>query len=120
MHTPLLLRRSGLDSPHIGRHLTLHPAVRIGALFDEAVDGWDGALQSVYTDHFLEDGIWLNGVYSAVNVLAAEMGVAGHSIKMARNRGMKKLKAALRKLGYPLPFSRSNRGSDQELSETRA
>lgn len=71
MHTPLLLRRSGLDSVHIGRHLTLHPAVRIGALFDEPVDGWDGALQSVYTDHFLGDGIWLNGVYSAVNVLAA-------------------------------------------------
>lgn len=71
MHTPILLRKSGLDSVHIGRHLTLHPAVRIGALFDEAVDGWDGALQSVYTDHFLGDGIWLNGVYSAVNVLAA-------------------------------------------------
>jgi hypothetical protein len=66
-----LLRRSGLDSPHIGRHLTLHPAVRIGALFDERVDGWDGALQSVYTDHFLAEGIWLNGVYSAVNILAA-------------------------------------------------
>jgi choline dehydrogenase-like flavoprotein len=71
MHTPILLRKSGLDSPHIGRHLTLHPAVRIGALFDEAVDGWDGALQSVYSDHYWNEGIWLNGVYSAVNVLAA-------------------------------------------------
>lgn len=71
MHTPILLRKSGLDSVHIGRHLTLHPAVRIGALFDEAVDGWDGALQSVYSDHYWNEGIWLNGVYSAVNVLAA-------------------------------------------------
>ncbi len=71
LHTPLLLRKSGLDSRHIGRHLTLHPAVRVGALFDEPVDGWDGALQSVYSDHFLSKGIWLNGVYSAVNVLAA-------------------------------------------------
>lgn len=71
MHTPILLRKSGLDSVHVGRHLTLHPAVRIGALFDEEVDGWDGALQSVYTDHYLSEGIWLNGVYSAVNVLAA-------------------------------------------------
>ncbi|HSO35410.1 MAG TPA: GMC family oxidoreductase N-terminal domain-containing protein, partial [Labilithrix sp.] len=71
MHTPILLRRSGLSSPHIGRHLTLHPAVRIGALFDEEVDGWDGALQSVYTDHYTSEGIWINGVYSAVNVLAA-------------------------------------------------
>jgi choline dehydrogenase-like flavoprotein len=71
MHTPVLLRRSGLDSKHIGRHLTLHPAFRVGALFDEQVDGWDGALQSVYSDHFLSEGIWLNGVYTAVNVLAA-------------------------------------------------
>jgi len=78
MHTPILLRQSGLDSAHIGRHLTLHPGVRIGALFDEAVDGWDGALQSVYSDHFLSEGIWLNGVYSAVNVLAAAFPGLGH------------------------------------------
>jgi choline dehydrogenase-like flavoprotein len=78
MHTPILLRKSGLDSVHIGRHLTLHPAVRVGALFDEAVDGWDGALQSVYTDHYLDEGIWLNGVYSAVNVLAAAFPGLGH------------------------------------------
>lgn len=71
MHTPLLLRQSGLDSKHIGRHLTLHPAIRVGALFDEEVNGWDGSLQSVYSDHFLPEGITLNGVYSAVNVLAA-------------------------------------------------
>jgi choline dehydrogenase-like flavoprotein len=71
MHTPVLLRRSGLDSKHIGRHLTLHPAFRVGALFDEDVSGWDGALQSVYSDHFEHEGITLVGVYTAVNVLAA-------------------------------------------------
>ena len=71
IHTPILLRKSGLDSQHIGRHLTLHPAFRIGALFDEKVDGWDGSLQSVYSDHFHEEGITLTGVYSPVNVLAA-------------------------------------------------
>jgi choline dehydrogenase-like flavoprotein len=71
MHTPVLLRRSGLDSRHIGRHLTLHPAFRVGALFDEDVNGWDGALQSVYSDHFENEGITLVGVYTAVNVLAA-------------------------------------------------
>lgn len=71
MHTPILLRRSGLDSEHIGRHLTLHPAFRVGALFDEDVSGWDGALQSVYSDHFEHEGITLVGVYTAVNVLAA-------------------------------------------------
>lgn len=86
MHTPILLRQSGLDSPHIGRHLTLHPAVRIGALFDEAVDGWDGALQSVYTDHLLDQGIWLNGVYSPVNVLAAAFpGIGREHRRLVKN-----------------------------------
>lgn len=86
MHTPILLRKSGLGSKHIGRHLTLHPAVRIGALFDEEVDGWDGALQSVYTDHFLSEGIWLNGVYSAVNVLAAAFpGIGREHRRLVKN-----------------------------------
>lgn len=71
LHTPVLLRKSGLDSRDIGRHLTLHPAFRVGALFDEDVSGWDGALQSVYSDHFQHEGITLVGVYTAVNVLAA-------------------------------------------------
>lgn len=71
MHTPVLLRRSGMDAKDIGRHLTLHPAFRVSALFDEEVNGWDGSLQSVYSDHFQDEGITLVGVYTAVSVLAA-------------------------------------------------
>jgi choline dehydrogenase-like flavoprotein len=76
-HTPLLLRRSGISSPHLGRHLTLHPALRVGAIFDERVDGWDGAMQSVYSDHFATEGITLIGIYSTPNVLAATLPGAG-------------------------------------------
>jgi choline dehydrogenase-like flavoprotein len=71
LHTPLLLRASGLDSPHIGRHMTLHPGFRVGAIFDEVVSGWDGAMQSVYSDHFQDQGITLVSVYPPVSVLAA-------------------------------------------------
>jgi choline dehydrogenase-like flavoprotein len=71
LHTPVLLRRSGMDTKGIGKHLTLHPAFRVSALFDEEVNGWDGSLQSVYSDQFQSDGITLVGVYSALNVLAA-------------------------------------------------
>jgi hypothetical protein len=72
------LKRSGLGGGHLGRHLTLHPGLRIGAIFDERVDGWDGTMQSVYSDHYWNEGIWLNGVYSAVNVLAAAFPGVGH------------------------------------------
>jgi choline dehydrogenase-like flavoprotein len=81
MHTPLLLRASGLDSEHVGRHLTLHPAVRVAALFDEAVNGWDGALQSAYSDHYMDEGIILNGVYAPVNILAAAFPGVGRAHK---------------------------------------
>jgi choline dehydrogenase-like flavoprotein len=71
LHTPLLLRGSGLDSWHLGRHMTLHPGVRVSALFDEQVEGWDGALQSVYSDHFASDGITLVSVYPPPSILSA-------------------------------------------------
>ena len=72
LHTPLLLRRSGLRSKHLGRHLTLHPSTRVFALFDERLDGWDGAFQSVYSDHFFErDGITLISAFGPANLLAA-------------------------------------------------
>jgi choline dehydrogenase-like flavoprotein len=71
LHTPILLMKSGLRSKHLGRNLTLHPSFRVGALFDERVEGWDGAMQSVYSDHFANEGITLVGAYTAPNVLAA-------------------------------------------------
>jgi choline dehydrogenase-like flavoprotein len=73
LHTPVLLRRSGMDTHAIGRHLTLHPAFRVCGLYDEEVNGWDGAMQSIYSDHFLNEGITLVGVYSAVSILAAAL-----------------------------------------------
>jgi choline dehydrogenase-like flavoprotein len=81
LHTPILLMRSGIGraTPALGRNVTLHPALRVSALFDEALSGWNGALQSVYTDHFANEGITLVGVYSPVNVLAATLPGVGPS-----------------------------------------
>lgn len=76
LHTPVLLRRSGMDTHAIGRHLTLHPSFRVSALFDEEVNGWDGSMQSIYSDHFFQsDAITLIGVYGPVSVMSA--GVPG-------------------------------------------
>jgi choline dehydrogenase-like flavoprotein len=73
LHTPLLLRASGVDAWHVGRHMTLHPGFRVGAIFDEVVEGWDGALQSVYSDHFAAEGITLVSVYPPASVLSAAL-----------------------------------------------
>ncbi len=56
INSPALLLRSKLPDPHglLGRRTFLHPVVISAALFERAVEGWHGAPQTVYSDHFLE------------------------------------------------------------------
>jgi GMC oxidoreductase len=60
--TPGLLRRSGVRSPALGRHLTIHPASAARARFDEPIDPWDGVPQSYYVDALADEGIMLEGI----------------------------------------------------------
>jgi choline dehydrogenase-like flavoprotein len=53
--TPPLLRRSGLGGhPHIGRNLSIHPALAVLGRFPEPVRAWDGVLQSAGIEEFHE------------------------------------------------------------------
>jgi choline dehydrogenase-like flavoprotein len=83
LHTPLLLFASGLAGRAgvLGQNITLHPAVRVVARFDERIDGWNGAMQSAYSDHYAAEGIKLMGVYPPVNMLAAGMPGVGPALR---------------------------------------
>ncbi len=54
--TPALLIRSGAPDPHgiTGKRTFLHPTVVSAAVMPEQIDGFAGAPQSIYSDHFLE------------------------------------------------------------------
>ena len=54
IHSPALLLRSGIRSPALGRHLTLHPATAVLGVMDEPVRPWTGALQAHYSDQFAD------------------------------------------------------------------
>lgn len=56
INTPALLLRSAAPDPdrRIGARTFLHPVAVGAALFDEEVDGFDGAPQTLYSDHFLD------------------------------------------------------------------
>lgn len=74
-HSPLLLQSAGVGraSGQVGRNLTLHPAFRVMARFDDPVQGWKGALQSAWSDHYEHDRITLTGLFVPPGVLAATM-----------------------------------------------
>ncbi|WP_280152981.1 GMC family oxidoreductase [Piscinibacter sp. XHJ-5] len=55
INSPALLKRSLAPDPHrlLGRRTFLHPVVLSAATFRHAVEGWNGAPQTIYSDHFL-------------------------------------------------------------------
>jgi long-chain-alcohol oxidase len=61
IHTPALLKRSGLQNQHIGKHLKLHPATAVFGVFDEELKPWEGVMQALYSDQHrdLDDGYGL-------------------------------------------------------------
>ncbi|HWP19104.1 MAG TPA: GMC family oxidoreductase [Burkholderiaceae bacterium] len=56
INSPALLLRSRAPDPHerLGRRTFLHPVVVSAAMFEQRIEGWQGAPQSIYSDHFLE------------------------------------------------------------------
>lgn len=86
-HSPLLLQASGVGraSGQVGKNLTLHPAFRVMGRFDEPVEGWRGALQSMYADDWEHDGITLTAMFLPPGVLAATMpGIGPEHVERAK------------------------------------
>ena len=69
IHTPALLKRSGLANRNIGRHLRLHPVSVVWGTFDEEIRPWEGTLQAVYSDEHrhLDGGYGLKYETTALN-----------------------------------------------------
>jgi choline dehydrogenase-like flavoprotein len=62
--TPELLKRSRLGGDQVGRHLHLHPACWVGALYEEEVRGWEGVMQSYYVDEWEDRRVLLEATFT--------------------------------------------------------
>ncbi|MDF1628209.1 MAG: GMC family oxidoreductase [Alcanivoracaceae bacterium] len=64
INTPALLMRAGVPDPHerLGKRTFLHPTTLVLGDFEERVDGYYGAPQSLYSDQFT----WRDGVDGAI------------------------------------------------------
>jgi choline dehydrogenase-like flavoprotein len=56
INSPAVLLRSQAPDPHglLGARTFLHPVVMSAAQMEHKVEGWQGAPQTIYSDHFLE------------------------------------------------------------------
>jgi choline dehydrogenase-like flavoprotein len=61
--TPLLLRKSGacLSSGMLGKNLSMHPATKVVALFNDKVDQWKGIPQGYAIEHLAHEGVMFEG-----------------------------------------------------------
>ena len=72
LFTPALLRRSRacLPSGQLGKNLSIHPATKVMALFDERVDQSHGVPQGYAIDQLAEEGIMFEGSSLPLDVAA--------------------------------------------------
>jgi len=57
INSPALLKRSKVPDPHglLGTRTFLHPVAFSAGVFDERIEGWTGAPQTIYSDHFIDN-----------------------------------------------------------------
>ncbi len=70
VHTPVILRRSGLKRDAIGQNVRLHPSCYVVGVMDDAVNPWEGATQGVHCPDFLERGIKLESLWASSSTFA--------------------------------------------------
>jgi choline dehydrogenase-like flavoprotein len=76
IHTPALLHRSGVRPPsgRLGHNLSLHPNVKLTAVFDRAVRGWEGVHQAFQVREFEAEGL----LFAAVNIPPGILAMTSH------------------------------------------
>lgn len=80
--TPQLLKLNGIarENKHLGKHLTLHPATKLFAEFDEEIRGWDGTPQAYYLDSFQDEGIMFEGIFTPPDLLGMSVPFIGKKL----------------------------------------
>lgn len=77
--TPVLLESNGLanSSGMVGKNLSIHPASKVMALFDEEIDMARGIPQGYCIEHFADEGIMFEGSSTPFDVTSVALPFAG-------------------------------------------
>ena len=79
LHSPALLMKSGLarHNPHLGRHLSIHPATSAYARMPEEVNGQHGIPQGYAIKEFRHEGLMFEGAFTPLEFLALDLPFLG-------------------------------------------
>ncbi|MCU1451499.1 MAG: oxidoreductase [Acidimicrobiales bacterium] len=80
--TPAFLQRQGLHRarPHLGRHLSIHPASTVSALFDDDVLGYNAIPQGYCIDEFQREGILPMGASVSIDMAPSQFNFVGRQL----------------------------------------
>jgi len=57
------LKSNGIRSKHLGRHMTIHPGAKIGALMPDEIDGWADTPQGYGIYDYADEGLMFEGAF---------------------------------------------------------
>lgn len=115
IHTPAILKRSGLENPNIGEHLHLHPTSLIFSLFDEPIRPWHGVPMSRISKEFSNlDG---RGYGFALEVAPAHPGLTASTLPWLNAKMHKGMMANIDKMANVLAITRDYYGGRIVLDE---
>ncbi|GAB5493529.1 MAG: GMC family oxidoreductase [Phototrophicaceae bacterium] len=115
IHTPAILKRSGLENPNIGEHLHLHPTSLIFSLFDEAIIPWQGVPMSRVSKEFSNlDG---QGYGFAIESAPAHPGLTAATIPWLNAKAHKNFMRHMNKMANVLAITRDYHGGSIKLDK---
>jgi len=90
LHSPVIMQRSGIKNPIVGKNFRTHPGIYALGELDQPVNPWTGATQGYHSLEYLEDGIKLESLWVDAALLAARIPGIGHRYKdgLANYRNM--------------------------------
>ena len=113
IHTPAILKRSGLENSNIGKHLHLHPVSMVFSLFDEDIMPWRGVPMSRISKEFSNlDG---QGYGVALETAPAHPGLTAATLPWLNTKMHKDLMSRIDKMANLIVITRDREGGEIKL-----
>ncbi len=115
LHTPALLKRSGLGNNHIGNNLHLHPTTVTYGIYNDPIQGWYGPIIRRYVDSFKnQDG---QGYGATLETAPIHPGLGALSLSWKSGRQHKQTMSQLSHLGNTIILTRDYFGGRVDINK---